>query len=252
MNFPVIIYAFYDGADTTVSGTLDTVDPGSSSVDVYATSVADGSGHGEGQAYLGSATTAGGSWELVFSGLSPYTYVFTTATDGTGNTSEFSSGPMDDTDGDGIPDDYETGTGFYVSPTNTGTNPSLPDTDGDGVCDGGAVVSGTCGTAGPDNCPFVDNGSQTNSDGFPAGDACQCGDLDSDGGIDADDVTIARQHLVGATIEAPVYDLARCNVIGPSDVDDRDCDVADIFVLERVVAGRPATVEHDCRAAAGP
>jgi hypothetical protein len=188
----------------------------------------------------------------VFSGPSPYPYLFATATDGAGNTSEFSSGPMDDTDGDGIPDAYETGTGFYVSPTDTGTNPSLPDTDGDGVCDGGATVALICETAGPDNCPFVSPPDQTNSDSFPAGDVCQCGDLDSDGAIDADDVTIARQHLVGATIEAPVYDLARCNVIGPSNDDASDCDVADIFVLERVVAGKSATVEHDCDAAAAP
>jgi sulfatase modifying factor 1 len=41
-----------------------------------------------------------------------------------------------DTDGDGIPDTYETGTGIYVSPTNTGTNPNQADTDGDGVPDG--------------------------------------------------------------------------------------------------------------------
>lgn len=44
-----------------------------------------------------------------------------------------------DTDGDGIPDRYETGTGIYVSPTNTGTNPTNPDTDGDGLNDGQEV-----------------------------------------------------------------------------------------------------------------
>src|SRR5262249_51594314 len=31
--------------------------------------------------------------------------------------------PLVDSDGDGIPDLYETGTGIYVSPTDTGTNP---------------------------------------------------------------------------------------------------------------------------------
>jgi hypothetical protein len=251
MNFPVIIYAFYNGVDTTVSGTLDTADPGSSTVDVYATQVADGSGYGEGQAYLGSATATGGSWELVFSGLPPYTYIYATATDGTGNTSEFSAGPEPDTDGDGIPDIYETDTGVYVSPTNTGTDPTNPDSDGDGVCDGEGVVGGTCDTAGPDNCPFVGPADQTNSDALPAGDVCQCGDLDDDGAIDADDVTIARQHLVGATIGV-TYDLPRCNVAGPSDGGASDCDVADIFVLERIVAGRPATVENTCEASTGP
>ena len=36
-----------------------------------------------------------------------------------------------DDDGDGILDIYETNTGTYVSPTDTGTNPLDPDTDGD-------------------------------------------------------------------------------------------------------------------------
>ncbi len=44
-----------------------------------------------------------------------------------------------DTDGDGLPDIYETGTGTYVSPTNTGTNSNIADTDGDGLSDGEEV-----------------------------------------------------------------------------------------------------------------
>ncbi len=45
-------------------------------------------------------------------------------------------GDLADTDGDGIPDIYETGTGIYVSPTDTGTDPHKADTDGDGLTDG--------------------------------------------------------------------------------------------------------------------
>ena len=41
-----------------------------------------------------------------------------------------------DADSDGLDDSVETNTGIYVSPTDTGTNPALPDTDGDGVPDG--------------------------------------------------------------------------------------------------------------------
>jgi len=41
-----------------------------------------------------------------------------------------------DTDGDGLKDGVETKTGFYVDPTNTGTDPLNPDTDGDGLLDG--------------------------------------------------------------------------------------------------------------------
>lgn len=40
-----------------------------------------------------------------------------------------------DTDGDGLDDSVETGTGIYLSVTNTGTNPLLADTDGDGAGD---------------------------------------------------------------------------------------------------------------------
>lgn len=41
-----------------------------------------------------------------------------------------------DTDGDGLLDHVETGTGQWVSPSDTGTSPFLADTDGDGLLDG--------------------------------------------------------------------------------------------------------------------
>jgi hypothetical protein len=40
-----------------------------------------------------------------------------------------------DADGDGIADQFETGTGIYVSPVDTGTDPAKSDTDGDGLSD---------------------------------------------------------------------------------------------------------------------
>ena len=40
-----------------------------------------------------------------------------------------------DTDGDGLLDNVETGTGTYVSLSNTGTNPNVADSDGDGLTD---------------------------------------------------------------------------------------------------------------------
>ncbi|RYD22456.1 MAG: hypothetical protein EOP88_07960, partial [Verrucomicrobiaceae bacterium] len=45
-----------------------------------------------------------------------------------------------DDDGDGLLDTEETHTGTYVSPTNTGTNPLIADTDGDGGSDGDEVL----------------------------------------------------------------------------------------------------------------
>lgn len=48
-----------------------------------------------------------------------------------------------DTDGDGLPDNAETGTGFFTDRRNTGTDPHNPDTDGDGFKDGLEVEVGT-------------------------------------------------------------------------------------------------------------
>jgi hypothetical protein len=197
--------------------------------------------------------------------------------DGVQNSTEVANGTdpgNPDTDDDGLTDGVETDTGTFVDENDTGTDPLDPDTDDDGltdgdevnqnhsdpldadadgddVCDGPVAVGGTCSIAGPDNCPNVDNPAQTNNDALPAGDVCQCGDLDSNGIVEADDVTIARQHLVGATIEVS-YDLTRCNVTGPSDGGTSDCDVADIYVLQRVVAGKSATLENTCLHYTGP
>ena len=43
---------------------------------------------------------------------------------------------LNDTDGDGLYDYHETGTGIYVSKQNTGTDPNNIDSDGDGITDG--------------------------------------------------------------------------------------------------------------------
>lgn len=49
----------------------------------------------------------------------------------------------DDDDGDGVEDVYETGTGMFVSATNTGTSPTSPDSDGDGFDDGIEILAGS-------------------------------------------------------------------------------------------------------------
>ena len=48
-----------------------------------------------------------------------------------------------DTDGDGLGDLIETGTGKFVSATDTGSNPTKADSDGDGVPDGQEIKLGT-------------------------------------------------------------------------------------------------------------
>jgi hypothetical protein len=46
-----------------------------------------------------------------------------------------------DTDSDGLLDGVETNTGVYASPEDTGTNPNIADTDGDGLSDGVETAS---------------------------------------------------------------------------------------------------------------
>jgi hypothetical protein len=48
-----------------------------------------------------------------------------------------------DTDGDGLPNSVETGTGVFVDARDTGTSPTKADTDGDGVNDGTEVAFGS-------------------------------------------------------------------------------------------------------------
>jgi hypothetical protein len=48
-----------------------------------------------------------------------------------------------DSDGDGLADTVETDTGIYVDPSDTGTNPLDPDSDGDGMWDGDEVAAGS-------------------------------------------------------------------------------------------------------------
>ncbi len=49
----------------------------------------------------------------------------------------------EDSDGDGLIDSVETGTGTFVSASDTGTDPGKTDTDGDGINDGEEVTKGS-------------------------------------------------------------------------------------------------------------
>ena len=60
-----------------------------------------------------------------------------------------------DDDGDGLLDTVETGTGSYVDPSDTGTDPLVADTDGDGADDGTEVAVGTDPTDKASAPPFV-------------------------------------------------------------------------------------------------
>jgi len=74
----------------------------------------------------------------------------------------------DDIDGDGVFNILEDNSGIYTSEIDTGTNPLLADTDGDGVCDGPKVpANGGC-TLGPDAFPNDPSAyTDTDLDGMP-------------------------------------------------------------------------------------
>ncbi|MCP4352354.1 MAG: hypothetical protein GY795_43400 [Desulfobacterales bacterium] len=99
-----------------------------------------------------------------------YTY------DDTGNRKSEEVVVPDDADGDGTADDLDNCPSV--------PNPDQLDTDGDGVGD-------LC-----DNCVDVPNPDQADSDGNGIGDACETvfGDLDGDGDVDRDDVSIIQAN----------------------------------------------------------
>lgn len=90
--------------------------------------------------------------------------------DGLKNIDEYLLGTLannPDTDGDGLKDGVETGTGVYVSASNTGTSPLQADTDGDGLKDGVENNTGTYVDATKTGTnPLV---ADTDSDGFADG-----------------------------------------------------------------------------------
>jgi hypothetical protein len=62
---------------------------------------------------------------------------------------------------------------------------------------------------------------------------------------------LAHAGVIGRVL-ARHHILTRCNVIGEPDGGVTDCNVADAYVLDRFVAGRPVTVGNTCQAFTGP
>ena len=95
-NFPVLTAVTVAGATTTIDGTLDSLPNMTFTLDFYRSPSADASGYGEGEVYLGSANvTTTGSGPKSFSiplatAVPSGEFVSATATDPSGNTSEFS------------------------------------------------------------------------------------------------------------------------------------------------------------------
>ena len=118
----------------------------------------------------------------------------------------------EDDDNDGLLDIVETNSGIFVSPNDTGTDPLLADTDGDGFDDGLEISLGTDPVS-----PFS----------FPQAD----GDLapygNPDGVINAADVLIALRIILGQ-IEATPFDVAHGDMNGNGVID-----LSDVIVITR-------------------
>jgi hypothetical protein len=113
-----------------------------------------------------------------------------------------------------------------------------------------------------DNCPYEPNPDQTDAGGIASdradgiGDACQCGDAVSNGVVETPDVDALRAAFAG--LETPaVSDARKCNVIGPLDATDGadfdalrdDCDLVDVVVTRRRIAGNEPTAIQVCEPA---
>jgi hypothetical protein len=96
-NFPVLTTARASASNVMIDGTLTSLPNASYAIDFYASAAADASGFGEGATYLGSAIVLiGGTGTAPFGitlpvVVTPGDVITATATDGAGNTSEFSA-----------------------------------------------------------------------------------------------------------------------------------------------------------------
>ena len=161
-NFPVITSAT-GRFRTVVQGALNSLPNQTFTLDFYASPTANPTGYGEGQVWLGSTTVStdaagNAGFNRAFTNAAAATGVVSaTATDAVGNTSEFSASvalgtsPVADTDGDGMPDDYELAWGF--NPTDP-TDAAL-DADGDGFSNRQEYVAGTSPRDATDKLPFT-------------------------------------------------------------------------------------------------
>jgi trimeric autotransporter adhesin len=105
-NFPVVTAATNTGVSATIVGSLNSTPSTVFALDFFANLLFDSTTYGEGEFYLGSTsvtTDAGGnaSFTVSFPGGLPGRYVCATATDPSGNTSEF--GPVLAAQGAGAP-----------------------------------------------------------------------------------------------------------------------------------------------------
>src|SRR5262249_30241844 len=87
------------------------------------------------------------------------------------------------------------------------------DSDLDGVPDG------------VDDCPFFANPGQVDRDGNHRGDACECGDQNGDGRVDAGDIVAIQQAI---------FDPSRVSALCDANADGL-CNASDIVAVSREI-----------------
>ncbi|MGJ8697929.1 MAG: lamin tail domain-containing protein [Verrucomicrobiaceae bacterium] len=155
------------------------------------------------------------SWELTyFPDLTTSSGSGNNDTDALDNAAEQAAGTnptLADTDSDGLNDDLENNSGTYLSPTNTGSNPLNPDTDGDGINDGDEVSNAN---------GFITNPNLADTDGDGFNDR-----IEIDGGHDptnAADFPSGLQPLL-------INEILVSNETGFRDGNDRKNDWIELF-----------------------
>jgi hypothetical protein len=111
---------------------------------IYFDAYSSGGGGGDGAIdALAKSSQSVANWGDTYTSAAPnlYSYTLTAPSDFDGDT--IPDVTDTDDDNDGLPDAVETGTGIWVSSSDTGTNPKNRDTDGDGLFDGVETNTGT-------------------------------------------------------------------------------------------------------------
>jgi CSLREA domain-containing protein len=222
-NVPDLTAADVDGQGLAVSGSLDSKPHTNFRIEVFGNAICDSSTFGEGETFLASyMITSDASGSAQFSVEVPWStstrFISATATDSSGNTSEFSAcQPLDCT--------------------------------ADGDCDG--VSDGT------DNCPAVANGEgqDDDSDGDLAGDACDApgsANVDCNGAINSVDALKVLRYAAGLSItqSEPCLDIGEGPLTSQWNQGDVDCsggvNSVDALLVLRSNATLPLVLPPGC------
>jgi hypothetical protein len=139
------------------------------------------------------------------------------------------SSPKPDPDGDGFLSPCDNCSGEGISTPFDHFNPTQADFDDDRVGD-------VC-----DNCPFVSNLPQSNGDTVPAGNACQCPDIDDDTVFDIRDVVLSYRHRNGLPLPSGIMG-SRCMLGSGYDT----CSEAGILGVREALADPSVLLLNNC------